>query len=288
MTATTAARPEVKEVSQSRLAVDTFFALLARDVRVIRREFGSFLVRLIMQPLLFVFVFAYVLPKIGVGAGGPSQGAVAATTGITFSTILVPGLIAVAVNAQGVQAVAIPLVRDFSYSKEIEDRVLAPVPVWLVALEKIASGALQAIVAAFIVLPIVLVVHAPGQAPQLEPNWPLFLVVLIFSATLMSSLGLLVGTLIDPNKLNLLFSVVILPITFLGCVYYPWASLSVIPWLQALVCLNPLVYVSEGLRWALTPQLGHMPAWAVTLALVGGSIAFTLLSLRTFTRRVVT
>ena len=101
--------------------------------------------------------------------------------------------------------------------------MLAPVPVWLVGFQKIASGALQAIVAAFIVLPIVATVHAPGQAPQLEPNWPLFVFVLIFSSTLMSSLGLLVGTVIDPNKLNLLFSVVILPITFLDCVYYPWA-----------------------------------------------------------------
>lgn len=274
--------------TEARLLIGTFMALLVRDVRVIRREFGSFLIRLIMQPLLFVFVFAYVLPKIGTGLGGPAGGAVNAVTGVTFATILVPGLIAVSVNFQGVQAVAIPLVRDFSFSKEIEDRVLAPVPVWLVGFQKIASGALQAVVAAFIVLPIVSVVHAPGQAPQLEPNWAVFIFVLIFSSTLMSSLGLLVGTLIDPNKLNLLFSVVILPITFLGCVYYPWAALSSIPWLQALVCLNPLVYVSEGMRWALTPQLGHMPAWAVVTALVGGSILCTVLSLRTFTRRVVT
>jgi len=284
-TTMTVARPTMG--SEMSLIARTLIALLARDLRVIRREFGSFIIRLIMQPLLFVFVFAYVLPKIGAGLGGAPSGA-AAATGLTFSTILVPGLIAVSVNFQGVQAVALPLVRDFSYSKEIEDRVLAPVPVWVVGLGKILSGALQAIFAAFIVLPIVVSVHAPGQAPQLQPNWLAFVVVLIFASTLMSSLGLLLGTVIDPNKINLLFSVVILPITFLGCVYYPWAALGTIPWLQALVCLNPLVYVSEGLRWALTPQLGHMPVWAVSLALVGGSIVFTLLSLRTFTRRVVT
>lgn len=284
-TTMTVARPTMG--GEMSLIARTLIALLARDLRVIRREFGSFIIRLIMQPLLFVFVFAYVLPKIGAGLGGAPSGA-AAATGLTFSTILVPGLIAVSVNFQGVQAVALPLVRDFSYSKEIEDRVLAPVPVWVVGLGKILSGALQAIFAAFIVLPIVVSVHAPGQAPQLQPNWLAFVVVLIFASTLMSSLGLLLGTVIDPNKINLLFSVVILPITFLGCVYYPWAALDTIPWLQALVCLNPLVYVSEGLRWALTPQLGHMPVWAVSLALVGGSIVFTLLSLRTFTRRVVT
>ena len=44
---------------------------------------------------------------------------------------------------QGIQAVALPLVQEFSYSKEIEDRVLAPAPVWTVGLAKILSGATQ-------------------------------------------------------------------------------------------------------------------------------------------------
>ena len=60
---------------------------------------------------------------------------------------------------------ALPLVQEFSVSKEIEDRVLAPVPVWAVALEKIVAGAIQAIIAALVVFPIVDLVHARGAAP---------------------------------------------------------------------------------------------------------------------------
>jgi ABC-2 type transport system permease protein len=266
----------------------TFLALLVRDVRVLKRDAVGFVVRLVMQPLLFVFVFAYVLPEIGGFGAAGAGGASAEAANLTFATILVPGLIAVSINFQGVQSVAIPLVRDFSYSKEIEDRVLAPVPVWVIGLQKIVGGALQACVAAAVVLPVVTFVHAEGQGPQLEPNWPLFALVVVLSGLLTSALGLFLGTIIDPNKLNLLFSVVLLPITFLGCVYYPWSQLDSIPWLQAIVCLNPLVYISEGLRWALTPQIGHMPSWAILLALVGGTIVLTFLSLRTFTRRVVT
>ena len=71
-------------------------------------------------------------------------------------------------------------------------------------------------------------------------------------------MGLFIGTVIDPRKITLLFAVVVLPLTFLGCVYYPWATLAPIPWLQYLVLLNPLVYMSEGLRASLTPQLPHM------------------------------
>ena len=62
---------------------------------------------------------------------------------------------------QGVQAVALPLVQDFGYTREIEDRVLAPMPVWAVAAEKVAGGAIQVLLASLVVFPLALV-H-PGQ-----------------------------------------------------------------------------------------------------------------------------
>src|SRR5580704_16666494 len=125
------------------------FALYTRDLWVLRKDIGQFLIRVVMQPLLFRFGFAYVFPKIGQGIG-PRQHAAGTPT---FATILVPGLIAVAINFQGIQAVALPLVQEFSYSKEIEDRVLAPAPVWTVGLAKIVAGALQSMIAAAVVFP---------------------------------------------------------------------------------------------------------------------------------------
>ena len=260
----------------------TFAALLARDLRVLRRRGGQFVTRTVMQPLLFVFVFAYVFPKIGQGFRG-------GTAGASFSTVLVPGLIAVAINFQGIQAVALPLVQEFSVSKEIEDRVLAPVPVWVVGFEKIVAGALQAVLAALVVFPIVYLVHAKGEAPTVHiHDIPLFCAAVVLSGFLGSSMGLFIGTVIDPRKITLLFAVVVIPLTFLGCVYYPWATLHPIPWLQYAVLANPLVYMSESLRAALTPQLPHMAVWGFMLALVGGTAALTVVSLRMFTRRVVT
>jgi ABC-2 type transport system permease protein len=262
--------------------LQTFGALLARDIRVLRRSFGQFLVRTIMQPLLFVFVFAYVFPKIGQGFHGGARG-------VSFATVLVPGLIAVAINFQGIQAVALPLVQEFSVSKEIEDRVLAPVPVWVVGLEKIVAGAIQSLMAAGVVFPIVYLVHAHGAAPTVHiSDIPLFAFALLFASFLAAAMGLFIGTVLDPRKVTLLFAVVVLPLTFLGCIYYPWARLTPILWLKVLVLFNPMVYMSEGLRTSLTPELPHMPVWAFMLALVGGSTGLALVSLRTFHRRVVT
>ena len=45
----------------------TFGAMMAREFRVLGRNAPSTFIRAVMQPLLFVFVFAYVLPKIGSG-----------------------------------------------------------------------------------------------------------------------------------------------------------------------------------------------------------------------------
>ncbi len=263
----------------------TFLAMMARELRVIRRSFVSTFTRVVMQPLLFVFVFAYVMPKIG-GQAGPFTGATAGAA--TFSTILVPGMVASALLMQGVIAVTFPLIAELSWERTIEDRVLAPLPVPMLGLQKIAAGALQAVIGGLLVFPIVLLVHAPGQAPHVHiTDWPLFLCVFVAGATLSSSLGLFLGTVIDPRQMQVLFAVVLLPATMLGCVYYPWAALHSIRWLQVAVLLNPMVYVSEGLRAALTPQVGHMATWAYLSALLGGTVLLTVLAMRSFTKRVL-
>jgi ABC-type multidrug transport system permease subunit len=264
----------------------TFNAMMAREFRVLRRNAISLFTRAVMQPLLFVFVFAYVFPKIG---GGFMLGGTRTAAGsITFATILVPGLMASMLLMQGIMAVTFPLVMEFSWQRTIEDRALAPVPIQVLAIQKIVAGAIQAFLGACIVFPIVLLVHAPGQGPHVHvTNWPLFIFILAAASLLTSSLGLLLGTIMDPRKMQMLFAVILLPATMLGCVYYPWAALNQIRWLQLLILINPMVYMSEGLRAVLTPVLPHMPMWAVLLALVGGTVVFGYLGTRTFTKRVL-
>ena len=178
--------------------------------------------------------------------------------------------------------------QEFSYTKEIEDRVLAPMPIWLVGFGKVVNGAMQAVLSAFVVFPIVMVVHAEGQAPDVRIANPLlFVVVLVLAAFLGASLGLLVGTAVAPQQVPLIFSIIVLPLTMLGCIYYPWATLDPIPWLQYLVLLNPLVYMSEGMRAALTPDVPHMNVAVVLLAMTGATASMLTVALRKFRQRVV-
>jgi ABC-2 type transport system permease protein len=269
----------------------TFAAMMAREFRVLRRNAIATFTRAVMQPLLFVFVFTYVMPKIGGGImfGGASAASAGGAAGsVNFATILVPGLMASMLLMQGIMAVTFPLVMEFSWQRTIEDRALAPVPIRVLAIQKIVAGAAQSFLGALIVFPIVLVVHAAGQAPHVHvTNWLLLAVILITASLLTTSLGLLLGTVMDPRKMQILFAAILLPATMLGCVYYPWSSLHHIRWLQYLVLINPMVYMSEGLRAVLTPGTGHMAMWAILTVLVGGTVIFGYLGTRTFTRRVL-
>src|ERR1700742_3598423 len=259
----------------------TFAAMMAREFRVLGRNAPSTFIRAVMQPLLFAFVFAYVLPKIGSGFGGGG-------TGINFATILVPGLMGSMFLMQGMFGTTMPLVMEFSWQRTIEDRALAPVPVRVLAIQKITAGAIQALIGAAIVFPVVYWVHAPGQGPHIHvSNWFLLILVMVAASALTASLGLWLGTVVDPRKMQMVFAVILLPLTMLGCVYYPWSALHAIRWLQIVVLVNPMVYMTEGLRAALTPTLGHMPLWAILVALIGGTAVFGSLAVRTFHNRVV-
>ena len=58
-------------------------------------------------------------------------------------------------------------------------------------------------------------------------------------------------------------------------------------WLQMAVLINPIVYMSEGLRAALTPGVAHMPYIFILLALVVSFALLGWLGLTGFLRRVI-
>jgi len=263
-------------------------ALILRDITVLRKHIGEFVARTLIQPFLLVFVFLYVFPMIGQRIGG-SVGHGAQSN---FAAVLVPGVVAVSIMFQGIQAVAMPMSIEFGATREIEDRVQAPCPIWLVALAKVLSGAIQGILAAVIVFPIAAVVHAPGVHAHLSVTWWIVATLIPLASVAMSSLGLLLGTTFETRNISLMFGFVVLPLTFLGCAYYQWTELAPVevggyPWLQTLVLLNPLTYVAEGMRAGLT-QLSHMPLYVIYPVLTGFCVVFLSSGLRTFRRRVLT
>lgn len=250
-----------------------FVALLSRDIRVARRELPFFLVRTIMQPMLFVIVFGYLLPKMGFTQPG-------------YQAALLPGILALSLMLSSTQSVTLPMVTEFGWTNEIEDRLLAPISTNLVAVEKIVNAMIQGIIAALVVLPLARLVMGPVAGFTFS-HVPELLVVVILSAAAASAFGLLLGVLINPQQIGFMFSLIITPMIFFGCAYYPWRGLDVVPWLKYAVLINPLVYISEGLRAALTPSVPHMPLVAIIAALAVLTAGFTWAALARFRIRAI-
>jgi ABC-2 type transport system permease protein len=262
-------------------------ALILRDLAVLRKNFWEFVVRTLIQPFLLVFVFLYVFPHIGQGVGG-GHGKLAESH---FATVLIPGVVGISIMFQGIQAVALQMSTEFGYTREIEDRVQAPCPIWLVAAAKVMSGAAQGLLAAVIVFPIAAVVHASGVSAHLNVDWVVVLTLIPLACLAMTSLGLLLGTTFEPRNIGLMFGFVVLPLTFLGGTYYQWTRLSPIrvdgvSWLKIVVLINPLIYINEGMRAGLTTA-SHMPLYVVYPVLICFWAVFWTLGLRNFKRRVL-
>ncbi|HEY7851318.1 MAG TPA: ABC transporter permease [Ktedonobacterales bacterium] len=264
------------------LAVTAFFAILRRDIVVTEREFIAFLMQVLIQPLFFLFIFGKVLPEIGLASSG-------------FGALLLPGIVSLTAMLAAMQGVALPLVLDLGYAREIDDRLLAPLPTMLVAVEKTLFAALRGVIAGAVIFPLGYWILG-SQFNVRTDQIPTLIGILVLTALMGATIGLTLGTIITPEQIGLMFSLILTPLLFTGCTYYPWSALSSIRWFQVLTLFNPLTYASEGLRFAMVPAVqiaGHTVTlvtldmrW-VLLALTASILSFFAIGAYTFMRRVV-
>jgi ABC-2 type transport system permease protein len=250
-----------------------FFAMLGRDAHVARRNLVALLFQTFLQPLMFVFIFGRVM--VGSGYMPPS-----------YKSLLLPGIMALCMVGTGIWAVAMPLIGEFQFTREIEDRLLAPMDISWLAVEKVVSGTLQALAAGLMVIPAAWLLLRPGVELNV-PHPLLFAGVAVLVALFSATGGLALGCSIEQTHIGLMFSLVVAPMIFFGCTYYPWSALKNFPIMQKLVLVNPLVYASEGLRGTLVPQFQHLPLAAVFAALVFFNVLLFATGLRKFHGKAV-
>jgi ABC-2 type transport system permease protein len=248
-------------------------ALLARDAHVARRNLVPLLLQTFLQPLLFVFIFGRVM----VGNGYLPA---------AYKSLLLPGIMAISMVFTGIWAVAMPLISEFQFTREIEDRLLAPIDISWVAIEKIVAGLIQAVVAGLTVIPLAWIILRPGLEIHV-PNPMLFVCMTLLVAGFSACGGLALGCSVDQQHIGLMFSMVMTPMIFFGCTYYPWSSLAKFPILQKIVLINPLAYASEGLRATLVPQFPHLSLPLILVALSTFDILLLVVGLRQFRKKAI-
>lgn len=273
ITLTPGSRASTPTDNRAKMVTTAFGYLLWRDLWVTLREWPSFLAQTFMQPVFFLFIFGKILPKIGAAQGN-------------YGGLLLPGIIGLTTLLTAMQAVALPLTLEFGFTKEIEDRLLSPLPVWLIGVQKMLFAAIRGLIAGALIFPLGKLILGSAFTVS-TAHLPLLILVGLLGSFGGGALGLTLGTSVQPNQIGLMFSLILTPLLFTGCVYYPWAGLASLRWFQVVTCFSPLTYASEGFRAALTPQVPHM----ATPYVIGGQVLWLLLfgyfGVRGFIRKAI-
>src|SRR3981189_1990424 len=189
--------------------------LLSRDAHVARRNLVPMLLQNLLQPLLFTFIFGRVMTTSGMMPE-------------SYKGMLLPGIIAISMVMSGVFAVALPLIGEFQFTKEIEARLLAPIDIGWVAVEKIVAGMIQATFSGLVVVPAAWLLM--GSGTKIHLGRPVEFLVVAFLVMLFSAAGgLTLGCSVGQTQIGLMFSLVLAPMMMFGCAYYPWSALSSFP-----------------------------------------------------------
>ena len=255
-----------------------FWHTLRRDIMVTFREFVPFLMQALISPFSLLLVFGRVLPGMG-------------TMTQIYPAVFFPGVVAFTIFMASLLGITLSLMVDLDYAREIDDRLLAPIPVGLVALEKVIFSALRSLVAAGLIFLLAYWVMGSGFQVRTD-DLALMIGIMVLYALSSSALGLVIGAALPADKLYMLFSLIFSITMYTGCVYFSWNGIGSIKVFQIMTLLNPLSYAAEGLRYAMVPATnGHaFVTLPIGWALAGLCVSFVLflwLGMRIFHKRVI-
>src|SRR5262249_36944406 len=159
-------QPGLQSQSRTKMTATAFAQLLWRDLWVTLRNWQTFLAMTLIQPVFFLFVFGRLLPMLGQANAG-------------YGVLFLPGIISLTTVLTAMQAVSMPLVIEFGFTKEIEDRLLSPLPVWLVAVQKLVFAAIRGLVAGAMIVPLGRLILGGGFAISMRYLWLMILVAVV-------------------------------------------------------------------------------------------------------------
>jgi ABC-2 type transport system permease protein len=174
----------------------------------------------------------------------------------SFPTHMFCGMIGMSMLITGIHGTAVPVSMDFHNLREIEDRLLAPVSTRTVAYAKMFVGI------------------------------PLLILVLILTAMASAALGLLVGTVVKPNQIAAMFPGFLMPVVFLGSIFYTWNQLSPLPVMQIITLIDPLTWINEAIRAVMTPQIESLPLALTIAGILAWIVGMGILAMKRFDRMV--
>ncbi|WP_297919523.1 ABC transporter permease [Metallibacterium sp.] len=220
------------------------------------------LVSSLIQPLLYLFV-------LGSGLGASSR-----MGGSGYLHYIYPGVLGLSLLFSSVfAAMLIVFDRQIGFLKAV---LVAPVPRVAIALGKVLSGAIQALVPATILLLLLPLLGMDlSLLSLLELIGTMILAAVTFSALGVATAARFRSTTVFP----IIGNAVLLPMFFLSGALYPLDSAPT--WLRWLARIDPVAYAVDLMRGAILDRYAYPPLLSLAV-LLGFIVVLTWLATRVF------
>jgi ABC-2 type transport system permease protein len=234
-------------------------ALASREVRRVLKLWTQTIAAPVTASFLFILVF-------GLSLGGRIK----EIDGVSYEVFIVPGLVTMAM-VQAAYSNNSSSVFQARFDRYIHDILAAPMRPWEVNLGLAIGGAVRALAIGTSLLVLAVVV-----TPTTVHEPLVLLVAVILALILFCSLGVVVGVYAQTFDFQSFISnIVILPLTFLGGVFYS-VNLLPSPW-QELSHLNPIFYLVNAVRYGFlgTSDVSVALSLGITAALAIVAVAWS-------------
>jgi ABC-2 type transport system permease protein len=203
----------------------------------------------IVSPVLSTSLY-FIVFGAAIGSRIPEVG------GVSYGAFLVPGLIMLSLLTQSVSNAAFGIYFP-RFSGTIYELLSAPVSYVEILLSYVGAAATKSILLGLIILATAWL-FVPLRIEH--PFW--MLTFLLLTAVTFSMLGFIIGIWADNfEKLQVVPSLIITPLTFLGGSFYAIDMLP--PFWQKVALFNPVVYLVSGFRWSFYGQADVSLAWSL-------------------------
>lgn len=224
--------------------------LLMRNLTAARSAARLTLIRVVLQPSIYLFVFGHVVSRMISTSGGGN-----------YAEVMAPGIIAMTTVSAPFVTIGGQVLSGY-YSRTLEEWLLAPVSLRTVFLALLFTGISSGVVNSLVVMVLIWLILG------LAPTDPLYVALATVAGALLFSLLTLIVLLVPqrPDRGQEVFSFLMMPMTFFGCTFYSYTMLE--PPFNHFALLLPTTYLSEGLRAAYAPAQHHLSASAILAGLV--------------------
>lgn len=228
------------------------YTFIKRDIARIFRVATQTLITPWISALLYIFIFGYVVGrKIDLIAG------------VSYIDFVLPGILMMSVIAAAFAHSSSSLYFK-RFVRDIEELLVAPFSYLEMVIGFVVGAVFRALVIGLGVFIIAVLFSAAGVS-----NFGMFLFYIISVSIIFALLGLLVGLWAKGfEQLNVLNTFVIMPLSFLGGVFY---SIHMLPEkAQVIAYANPFFYFIDGIRYSMIGirESNHIVGYIIIFSLI--------------------